>query len=154
MNIYVGIDPGAISGAWGAINHNGDFIGCGDIENVNGRVVASLLHSIIMNIIPAGFSGMIAVEMVGIRPNQGSASSAKFMRAVGAIEATAELTHYPLVLVTPQKWKKYHGLIGTEKVASLELARSMFPEASLKRIKDTGRADALLMALWLKDNHE
>jgi hypothetical protein len=30
----------------------------------------------------------------------------------------------------------------------------MFPEASLKRIKDTGRADALLMALWLKDNHE
>jgi crossover junction endodeoxyribonuclease RuvC len=76
------------------------------------------------------------------------------MRAAGAIEATAALTRYPTMLVTPQAWKKYHGLIGSEKAASLELARSMFPEASLKRQKDHGRADALLMAVWLKENYE
>jgi len=152
--IWIGIDPGAISGAYAAIDHNGEFIGCGDIPSVDGRVNASQLRHALKSCVSSFDTAMIAVESVHSMPKQGIASTAKFMRAVGAIEATAELTHYPFVLVTPQAWKKHHGLIGTEKVASLELARSMFPEASLKRIKDTGRADALLMAVWLKDNHE
>jgi Holliday junction resolvasome RuvABC endonuclease subunit len=152
--IYIGIDPGAISGAYAAIDHNCEFIACGDIPSVDGRVNATNLRYLLKSCVSTFDSAMIAVESVHSMPKQGIASTAKFMRAVGAIEATAELTHYPFVLVRPQVWKKYHGLIGTEKVASLELARSMFPEASLKRIKDTGRADALLMALWLKDNHE
>jgi Holliday junction resolvasome RuvABC endonuclease subunit len=152
--IYIGIDPGAISGAYAAIDHNGEFIACGDIPSVDGRVNATNLRYLLKSCVSTFDSAMIAVESVHSMPKQGIASTAKFMRAVGAIEATAELTHYPLVLVRPQVWKKYHGLIGTEKVASLELARSMFPKASLKRIKDTGRADAILMALWLKDNHE
>lgn len=152
--IYIGIDPGAISGAYAAIDHNCEFIACGDIPSVDGRVNATNLRYLLKSCVSTFDSAMIAVESVHSMPKQGIASTAKFMRAVGAIEATAELTHYPFVLVRPQVWKKYHGLIRTEKVASLELARSMFPEASLKRIKDTGRADALLMALWLKDNHE
>jgi crossover junction endodeoxyribonuclease RuvC len=152
--IWIGIDPGAISGAYAAINHNGDFIGCGDIPSVDGRVNASQLRYVLKSCVSSFDTAMIAVESVHSMPKQGIASTAKFMRAVGAIEATAELTHYPFVLVTPQAWKKHHGLIGTEKVASLELARSMFPEAPLTRQKDHGRADALLMAIWLKDNYE
>ena len=152
--IYIGIDPGAISGAYAAIDHNGEFIACGDIPSVDGRVNATNLRYLLKSCVSTFDSAMIAVESVHSMHKQGIASTATVIRAVGAIEAKAELTHYPLVLVTPQKWKTDHGLIGMEKVASLELARSMFPEASLKRIKDTGRADALLMALWLKDNHE
>lgn len=152
--IYIGIDPGAISGAYAAINHNGDFIGCGDIPSVDGRIVARELRYCLKSCVSSFDSGMIAVESVHSMPKQGIASTAKFMRAVGAIEATAELTHLPFVLVTPQAWKKHHGLIGTEKTASLELARSMFPEAPLTRQKDHGRADALLMAVWLKDTYE
>lgn len=148
--IYIGIDPGAISGAYAAIDHNGEFIVCDDIPSIDGRINATNLRYLLKSCVTTFDSAMIAVESVHSMPKQGIASTAKFMRAVGAIEATAELTHYPLVLVRPQEWKKYHGLIGTEKVASLELARSIYPEASLKRIKDTGRADALLMALWLK----
>ena len=152
--IWIGIDPGAISGAYAAINHNGDFIGCGDIPSVDGRVNASQLRYVLKSCVSSFDTAMIAVESVHSMPKQGIASTAKFMRAVGAIEATAELTHYPFVLVTPQARKKHHGLIGTEKVASLELARSMFPEAPLTRQKDHGRADALLMAVWLKDKYE
>ena len=152
--IWIGIDPGAISGAYAAINHNGDFIGCGDIPSVDGRVNASQLRYVLKSCVSSFDTAMIAVESVHSMPKQGIASTAKFMRAVGAIEATAELTHYPFVLVTPQAWKKHHGLIGTEKVASLELARSMFPDAPLTRQKDHGRADALLMAVWLKDKYE
>lgn len=152
--IWIGIDPGAISGAYAAIDHNGEFIACGDIPSVDGRINATQLKYLLKSCVTTFDTAMIAVESVHSMPKQGVASTAKFMRAAGAIEATVELTTFPFVLVTPQKWKKYHGLIGTEKVASLELARSMFPVALLKRIKDTGRADALLMALWLKDNYE
>lgn len=152
--IYIGIDPGAVSGAYAAIDHNGEFIGCGDIPSIDGRVNASQLRYALKSCVSSFDTAMIAVESVHSMPKQGIASTAKFMRAVGAIEATAELTHYPFVLVTPQAWKKHHGLIGTEKVASLELARSMFPEAPLTRQKDHGRADALLMAVWLKDKYE
>ena len=153
MTVYIGVDPGAISGAYAAIDHNGEFIGCGDIPSVDGRVNASQLRYLLKSCVSSFDAAMVVVESVHSMPKQGIASTAKFMRAVGAIEATAELTHFPLTLVTPQAWKKHHGLIGTEKVASLELARSMFPEASLKRQKDHGRADALLMAVWLKDNN-
>jgi crossover junction endodeoxyribonuclease RuvC len=153
MTVFIGVDPGAVSGAYAAIDHNGEYIACGDIPSVDGRVNASQLRYVLKSCVSSFDTALIVVESVHSMPKQGIASTAKFMRAVGAIEATAELTHYPLVLVTPQAWKKHHGLIGTEKVASLELARSMFPEAPLVRQKDHGRADALLMAVWLKDNN-
>jgi Holliday junction resolvasome RuvABC endonuclease subunit len=152
--IYIGLDPGAVSGAWAAINHNRDFVACGDILSVNGRIDARDLFHKINSCVSTFDSASIVVESVHTMPKQGIASSGKFMRAAGAIEATAALTRYPTMLVTPQAWKKHHGLIGSEKTASLELARSMFPEASLKRQKDHGRADALLMAVWLKENYE
>jgi crossover junction endodeoxyribonuclease RuvC len=152
--IWIGIDPGAISGAYAAINHDGELIGCGDIPSMDGRVNASQLRYLIKSCVSTFDTAMIAVESVHSMPKQGIASTAKFMRAVGAIEATAELTHYPFVLVTPQAWKKYHALIGLPKTASLDLARAWYPDASLKRQKDHGRADALLMAVWLKENNE
>lgn len=52
--------------------------------------------------------------------------------------------------VTPQKWKKHHNLIGTEKDVARQRALQAFPDyaAWLKRKKDNGRADALWIALW------
>ena len=151
--IYIGIDPGAISGAYAAIDHNGEFVTCGDVPSIDGRVDARQLKYFLKTCVSTFDSAMIAVESVHSMPKQGIASTAKFMRAAGAIEATAQLMNYPFMLVTPQAWKKHHGLIGTEKEASLELARQMFPQAPLSRKKDTGRADALLIATWLKENY-
>ena len=74
------------------------------------------------------------------------------MRAAGAIEAVGALVGDTLTLVRPQVWKKHHGLIGTEKKASLELARRIWPDAQLRLAKHHGRADALLIALWLRYN--
>lgn len=151
--IYIGVDPGAISGSYGAVDHNGEFVACGDIQSMDGRVLASPLRYALKSCVSTFDTAMVAVENVHSMPKQGVASTAKFMRAAGAIEATVELTNFPFVLVTPQKWKKHHGLIGLDKTASLDIARIRFPTASLTRKKDHGRADALLMALWLKDTH-
>ena len=144
--IFYGIDPGSSSGAWGAVDDAGAFVGCGDLPVRDGRILALELRDILVA------PEHIAVEEVGVRPGQGIASSGKFMRAAGAIEAVAALTGAQVMLVRPQAWKKHHDLIGTEKVASLELARALWPEAPLKLMKHHGRADALLMALWLRYN--
>jgi crossover junction endodeoxyribonuclease RuvC len=147
---FIGLDPGSSSGAYGIIDQDGDYVTCGDIPTVNGRVDVRVLSWLVNLKVNSCF----AVEDVHTMPKQGIASSGKFMRAAGAIEATALLTGYPMILVTPQRWKKHHGLIGTEKKASLELARKLWSDAPLKLVKHHGRADALLMALWLKDQVE
>lgn len=152
--IYIGLDPGSASGAYGIINHDEDLIACGDILSIDGRVDAIWLYEKIMSWVNCYDTAMIAVESVHSMPNQGIASTSKFMRAAGVIEAVAALTRYPCTLVTPQAWKKYHGLIGSAKSASLETARLHWEDADLRLVKHHGRADALLMALWLKrKNH-
>ena len=90
------------------------------------------------------------MEAVHSMPNQGVASSFQFGRAVGVISAVAELTNYPFHLVTPQKWKKYFHLT-SDKNESLDLARSFWPEAKLTLKKHGNRAEALLIALYWKD---
>ena len=144
--VFVGIDPGSASGAWGAIDQDGLYVGCGDLPVTDGRINAVELMELIWNDLPTH----IAVEDVHTMPGQGIASSGKFMRAAGAIEAVGALVGDTLTLVRPQVWKKHHGLIGTEKKASLELARRIWPDAQLRLAKHHGRADALLICLWLK----
>ena len=147
--IYIGLDPGLISGAWAAIDHNGDYVGCGDIPNDDGRVQPRLLKIALQEAIAKGRDGCeIIIEQVGCMPGQGIASTSKFMRATGCIEAVASLLLYPVHMVTPQCWKKHIGLIKAPKSASLDTARSKWPTAPLKLAKHHGRAEALLMALY------
>jgi len=154
MTLYIAVDPGLVSGAWGAIDHNGAFVACGDIANNGERVLPRMLKIAFQDVIRnSGNDAEFVIESVFVRPGQGIASTGKFMRATGTIEAVVDLLLYPYEYVTPQKWKKHHGLIGTEKKASLELARTKWPTAPLKLAKHHGRADALLMAEWLLDQN-
>jgi len=147
--IFVGLDPGSSSGAWAAIDNTGLYIGCGDLPTVDGRIDAVELMRLVWHDIPTH----MAVEDVHTMPGQGIASSGKFMRAAGSIEAVAALAGDSLTLVRPQVWKRFHRLIGTEKSASLEMARSIWPSAPLKLVKHHGRADALLIASWLMNHY-
>lgn len=49
-------------------------------------------------------------------------------------------------------WKRRFGLIGQDKDAARLLAIQRFPATAfqLQRKKDNGRADALLIALWVE----
>ena len=60
-----------------------------------------------------------------------------------------ERINCPWMLVTPQKWKKELGLT-SDKDLSLNMARELWPDAPLARKMDNGRAEALLMAEWLR----
>jgi crossover junction endodeoxyribonuclease RuvC len=82
-------------------------------------------------------------------PNQGVSSTFSFGRAVGVISAVCELTRYPVHLVTPQKWKK-HFHLSSDKNESLDMARYLWPEARLTLKKHINKAEALLIAEYLR----
>ncbi len=109
---------------------------------VDGRALAKMLR---------GLDGAIVViEKVGAMPGQGVTSMFNFGNSAGCARGVVEALGYDLVFVTPQVWKKKHALLGTEKDAARVLALKKFPELAsrLKRKKDGGRGDALLIADW------
>lgn len=146
MTVHLGIDPGAVSGAWGLVDHHGAYMACGDIPHKDGRINTRQLWAELSQAIDKR-DCVIWCESVFSRPGQGVASSFKFGRAAGAIEAVCERFLFPWSLITPQSWKKHHGL-SSNKDESMVLARRLFPEAAaqIKRKKDHGRAEALLIA--------
>jgi crossover junction endodeoxyribonuclease RuvC len=91
----------------------------------------------------------VAIELVGSMPKQGVASTFKFGMAYGATIALAERTRCPFHFVTPRVWKKALAL-DSDKKRSLSVARELWPTAPLARVKDNGRAEALLIAEWLR----
>jgi hypothetical protein len=145
--LYLGIDPG-FSGAWGMIDHNGKYQSCGDMLNNGKHILSRAVHAEISQAIyREDLQGVI--ESVHSMPNQGVSSSFKFGIAFGMAIAIMERLHCPWTLVTPHKWKKDMGLT-SDKDLSLEMARELWPTAPLARKMDNGRAEALLMAEWLR----
>jgi crossover junction endodeoxyribonuclease RuvC len=89
-------------------------------------------------------------DKFGIRRGMGVASSFRFGRVTGAIEATVACCNIPITLVVPQSWKRFYGLRGSDKEASRALALRRFPTAAshLARKLDHGRAEAMLIAYF------
>ena len=145
--VFIGVDPGLTSGAIAAIDHNGKFIYSGDIHSEDGRICIALMKKQLLNCLK-GDTAEIVIEDVHTMPGQGIASSGRFMRAAGAIEAICHLTA-TTHMVTPQRWKKDMGL-DSEKQFSLDMARELWPEAKLYLKKHHGQAEALLLAEWMR----
>jgi len=145
--LYLGIDPG-FSGAWGLIDHHGKYHSCGDMLNNGKHILSRYVHAEISQAVDRqDIQGVI--ESVHSMPGQGVSSSFKFGMAFGMAIAIMERINCPWQLVTPQKWKKDMGLT-SDKDLSLGMARELWPTAPLARKMDNGRAEALLMAEWLR----
>ena len=145
--IYMGIDPG-FSGAWGMIDHHGKYVSCGDMHNNGKHIIQRMVWAEISQ--AKDRQDMeICLEAVHSMPKQGVASSFKFGMAYGVALSLADRTLCPVTMVTPQVWKKAMKLT-SDKKQSLEIARELWPNAPLTRIKDNGRAEALLMAEYLR----
>lgn len=146
MTAIAGIDPG-VSGAV-AIIQAGRFVAGIDMptfqDGKRRRVNAAALAAFLSEHRPA----RVILERVGAMPGQGVASMFSFGHSVGIAEGVATALGLPLVLVTPQAWKRAAGLIGSDKAASLAVAARLFPDAPLSRKKDVALADALLIASY------
>jgi len=99
------------------------------------------------------FSDSVSIAMlesVSALPGQGVSSMFRFGESFGAVKGVLGALEIPYNLVTPQRWKKHFGLIGKEKDAARSIAITRYPGMAdkLKRKKDIGRADAILIAAF------
>lgn len=165
--ITVGIDPG-LTGAIAVLNHRRELHQLEDLptivraaggfvpRQIDGFTLATMLREML-----AGWDRnevMVAIEMVGPMPKQGTSSVFAFGLAAGAIEGVIAGLGLPHQLVKPQAWKK-HLKIPMGKAAAKqntkELARSaalrLYPDKRLSRKRDHNRAEAVLIARWCNE---
>jgi len=96
----------------------------------------------------------VYVEKVHAMPKQGVSSTFKFGVGYGSVLGVCAALHIPVVLVTPQEWKKtiLRGLSWKgNKAASIQYCQRRWPEVSLLATKQSrkphdGKADALCIA--------
>ena len=96
----------------------------------------------------------VVVEKVSAMPGQGVTSMFSFGRSFGLIEGIVGAFEIPATYVMPSVWTKGIGR-GLGKDASRARACELYPvwEKSFARVKDDGRADAVLIGAWyLKGN--
>jgi crossover junction endodeoxyribonuclease RuvC len=131
------------------IDHHGKYWSCGDMHHDENGIIDS--EKVWAEITQArdGQDVMVMVERVHSMPKQGVASVFKFGMAFGTALNLAQRFKSSWAMVTPQVWKKSLK-IDSDKKLSLALARELFPMAPLSRVKDGGRAEALLIAHYLK----
>ena len=155
LQCYVGIDPG-LTGAIAVIDDQGACLGLLDMplrkisgvktaivkNEVDARALADWLRPLI-----AGRDAVAVIERVGSRPGQGVATTFSLGDSLGAARAVLECLCSSVSDVKPQEWKLSMS-VSDDKSTSLDAARRLFPTAAqmLKRKKDHGRAEALLIS--------
>lgn len=154
MSIILSIDPG-FSGALASLNQDTQDICVMDMPVLtSGKGKTELDHIRLFEILsPPGESNVIAfLERVAARPGQGAPATFRFGQGYGAIEMALAAHRIPVRYVTPNVWKKHFGL-SKDKGASRGLATQRFPQIShsFSRVKDDGRAEAALIALYAQE---
>ena len=90
----------------------------------------------------------VVIEQVSAMPGQGVTSMFNFGQSFGVIKGICSAMQLSMFFIRPAKWKKYFGLIKTEKDASRTKVIEIFPYISseLSRKKHSNKADAVLIA--------
>ena len=98
----------------------------------------------------------VVIEQVSAMPGQGVTSMFNFGQSFGILKGICSAMQLPLYFVRPAKWKKYFGLINSEKDASRTKAIEIFPYFSshLSKKKDANKADAILIASFYYETYK
>ena len=98
----------------------------------------------------------VIIEQVSAMPGQGVTSMFNFGQSFGILKGICSSMQLPMYFVRPAKWKKYFGLIKSEKDASRTKAIEMFPyfSSQLSKKKDSNKADAILIASFYYETYK
>ena len=148
----IGIDPG-LSGAIAVLDDFKIFeiydmpIMSEGKKNKN-QLNSAQLVKILKNNFKNNEELFVIVEQVNAMPGQGVTSMFNFGQSFGVIKGICSAMQLSMFFIRPAKWKKYFGLIKTEKDASRTKVIEIFPYISseLSRKKDSNKADAVLIA--------
>ncbi len=154
--LYLGIDPGA-TGAMAVIygNEVGTYADVHDCPIVLGGKSGKQKQLDVVGMaamVPRMIEGhpvCAVIEWQQAFPKQGASSTFKLGTNYGAWQGILAALGIPFELVRSQVWKPSVGLArGASKAESRAAARRLFPQVAdqLARVKDDGRAEALLIA--------
>lgn len=147
MSAVIGIDPG-FTGAIAILRADGTL----SVEDMpivtSGRGKVEIAHPLLLELLNVP-GGVLWLERVSVMPGQGITSAFRFGQGYGAIETAAAANALPVNYVTSPVWKRYFGL-PKDKDAARGLAMKRFPASAdlFKRKKDSGRAEAALIAVY------
>lgn len=155
LRLVIGIDPG-LNGSI-ALMADGEPSTVYDMptcETVNGSrevdpwAVAKLIDGIVVAYI--GTHVHVVLEAPAMRPGNARGNDTKAAQGVGILKGVLASHGVQWTVVQPQAWKRWQGLIGKGKDDSRMLATMKWPRHGLlfQRVKDDGRAEAMLMAQW------
>ena len=98
----------------------------------------------------------VVIEQVSAMPGQGVTSMFNFGQSFGVLKGICSAMQISMHFVRPAKWKKYFGLIKTEKDASRTKVIEIFPYISskLSKKKDSNKADAILIANFFNNTYQ
>lgn len=155
IDYYIGVDPG-LDGAIAVLDRDGDLVQIYDMPTVEVKVGKSMKRKVAPAAIADELrmylmSHCVAVcESVSARPGQGVTSMFGFGRSLGVVEGVLAGMSIPYELVPPATWVK-HMRVSPGKGGSRQRAMEIWPAKAgeFKRVKDDGRADAALIALYL-----
>ena len=160
--LIIGIDPG-ISGAI-CFFQNGEITDVIDIPSmadgkknkrqINSQQVFNEISERIFNIPKKEI--IVVIEQVSAMPGQGVTSMFNFGQSFGVLKGICSAMQLSMYFVRPAKWKKYYGLIKTEKDASRTKVIEIFPYISskLSKKKDSNKADAILIANFFNNTYQ
>ena len=160
--LIIGIDPG-ISGAI-CFFLNGEVIDVIDMPSmadgkknkrqINSQQVFNEISQRILNIPKKEI--IVVIEHVSAMPGQGVTSMFNFGQSFGVLKGICSAMQLSMYFVRPAKWKKYYGLIKTEKDASRTKVIEIFPYISskLSKKKDSNKADAILIANFFNNTFQ
>ena len=142
---YLGIDPGKNGGIAVLTENNVELL-----LPYSDEQLLSVCNSLTAE------KGVCLLEMVHSMPKQGVRSTFALGQNYGYIRGVLESNNIPYQAVDPRRWKKEFGL-NSDKAASIEVCRRLFPAADLHRTtrcktEHDGMAEALLMAEYARRN--
>jgi crossover junction endodeoxyribonuclease RuvC len=147
--IVFGIDPG-FGGAIAELHVPSGTVHIYDMPTVPGQKgKQELAMRPLFDLLDSHVAATVWLEKVGARPGQGVSSMFRFGQQLGALEMAVAAHSHQLRYVTPASWKKHFGLVA-DKGAARSIAMQRFPAQAqiFARVKDDGRAEAALIALY------
>ena len=160
--LIIGIDPG-ISGAI-CFFLNGEVIDIIDMpsmaegkknkKQINSQQVFNEISERIKNFSKKEI--IVVIEQVSAMPGQGVTSMFNFGQSFGVLKGICSAMQLSMYFVRPAKWKKYYGLIKTEKDASRTKVIEIFPYISskLSKKKYSNKADAVLISNFFNNTYQ
>ena len=157
MSLVIGIDPG-LSGAAAFIPQQGEawvedmpviaYSVTGFVKRVlDPHGLSRILRAHVSSLDIDPVHPVVFLERVSAFPGQGVASMFSLgMSYWGAFSVAATLA-YETRLVEPKDWKR-HFHLAKDKDLARGMAQRLFPHINLSRVKDHGRAEALLIAAY------